>query len=1688
MSADPAAMAAGPVTPRRRPRRRWLRRLAWMLGLGLAARLLLQLLLPWLLQWGVAGLGLHAEYRSLSLSLLTLDLRLDGLVVRAQDAPGTTPPLLSVDHVAVDVSLRALLDGTLRVEDLTVAGLSIAVERDASGRLVLPAALSGGDTTASEPQAEPSAASPDQQVRFKLPVQIRTTRLADVRLSVRDPALPAPGELLVVGDLHAREIGTGEQPGAIELRLMSPQCLDLLHLQAQVLATDARGGIDCSLDVRGFRPDAVAAWLLAAGLRPMATRYDLHIGSTLQARRHATEPDTAALDATLEAAIQADAETVLRLEQLRLSSAGLRPGRPPLPTELGVQALELSWPPRGSLAEGELPLHVLLPELQVGPTAVDGNRTTVPFAAKLALPELLGALALRQGRIELAGAEGSLQCELDGGDITLSRLRPHLAQAGMESTFTEGRTTGSLRATLRRPATGETRIDATLRDLVIADGERSFALPLVQLDELVLAADGNRLDARSLVIEGPKAMLSRDAGRVLSTVGFRLAAPETPPRPATAPPRAAPRTTTGPGTSPTSPFGARLRELRWHGAEIHLVDESVQPNATLMLQQLDIEGRDLGFGPGSSDPGTLELTARVPDLVEELRILTTLTPRPDGASASLELDARELTLVAVRSYLAQLGLEPRLERGMLSLRAEASVQRRDDQLHAAAAVRDVLLQDDEEVLLHCDRIEVAELVASPRGLDLGRIRVLQPMLALQRCSTGLQVLGCRPLVTPLADPGSDADPAPDRRTTEPTAPSARSQATALRLGGLQVQQARLRWRDEALPAVAPADLTADVQLAATIVGSGAEPAEFTVALQSIDCIDALQLRGTLRADPGAFAVDVTLDGSGLRSGPLFRYLPPGIEVLLQDGQLRGMASVQTGPVEGGARLRAEVRELSLRDGEREWLSIPQVLVDLPRIAADGAAVDIAAIRIADLRGVCERQGDALSLLGLRLGPGGGDVPQRDAPAARPQPAPLVLPQLQIQELDLRLAEWAFVDRTTPDAMPLRLSTSLQLEQPWLVDANDLANAPPAKLLLRGSADPLCREIELDLGVRPFAVEPHLEVTAALRGIDTTTLTRIVPELQSRLAGGATNDHLTARIEVDLKKRRRRLDEFDLHTPFGADIVVSDLALRDGPDGQVWCGIDGIEIDVRSFDPPTGTVHVRELELRNPQLRLEQTATGLRFAGLTLLRQPEEPAANPAIEPPAESQRADAPTFDFSADQILVQDLDLRYVDQTTTPPTVLPVEGLDLAVQGFSTRVLREALPFSFSASVRGGLIELDRRLVHSSVFTGILSSTAKIVTGGQPRREQRPLFDELAVQGQLQVFPIPLGNVRASLRGFELPALHGLAQPSGVVIGDGLADLGVDVAMLPGNRTEVELRSVFTWLSLSEPPGGPISTYLRLPAPLDTVLFLLRNENDEQRIQLRFAVDSGRIGAGAIGNAAAEAFALLVADAVYKAPLRATSVVTGLLGLFGLGGSPENLADRITAVEFPAGSAALPELDTQATALVDLAVSDPQITLVLTHELGVRDLESLAPRVNPGPPDVLAHALHLRDVRAGLVAERDRLAGIVRGLFTTGQTIDANRTLKELQGLDRRLGELEQAWIETLRRLRPGTTRAGDRNTRQAGIELAALRLEALRTALLRRLGPQRAGQLDVRPARFAQNADTSGPGRVIVAPRRRT
>jgi hypothetical protein len=562
-----------------------------------------------------------------------------------------------------------------------------------------------------------------------------------------------------------------------------------------------------------------------------------------------------------------------------------------------------------------------------------------------------------------------------------------------------------------------------------------------------------------------------------------------------------------------------------------------------------------------------------------------------------------------------------------------------------------------------------------------------------------------------------------------------------------------------------------------------------------------------------------------------------------------------------------------------------------------------------------------------------------------------------------------------------------------------------------------------------------------------------------------------------------------------------VALRATPDGPLVAGIESITCDVPMLDPRTGDVRAQTIELRTPALHLVRQEDGLHALGLVLrsgpaevpssseapAKPPAQPPAQPPPAPPAPQAAHAGP--EFTAAEILASGIDLRYTNTKTTPPTDLPLDDLDLVVSRFSTAALRESHKFHFALNLGGGDIALPVPKRSSSLITGLLSSAASVV-GHDPDKgamAQQPWFDELRVDGELQLFPAPQGNVRVSLGSFEMRCLDSLAEGAGADISDGILDAGVTVALRGEQGLSVRSQLTFTHLSMTEPAGGPISTYLKLPVGLDTMLYVLRNDQDEQRVPLAFDVQRGEISSAAIAAEAVAALGSVLADAIAKSPLRVAGAFTGLLGI---GGGSEDLGKRAMIVPFVPGDASLPaDMQTGLQALVAFAAGDKNITLLLRHDFGGADLTRMQLLANPPPADATALAARLRQELAGSNKERTALAAIVEAQMTAGQNEAAALSRARLHDIDRASGTTAAALDATLQLLRSDRGQRDQQRTRAAAQDLATARLQAMQLWLASRLGAGGDARVETRTPRYTPVDPPAGPGggTVTIVPVRR-
>ncbi|MCR9243742.1 MAG: DUF748 domain-containing protein [bacterium] len=1626
--------------PKPRKRRRWRRALAWLVVLVVVARIGLELALPRLIEYGVTFGSLEGECASASLSLFGGSVRLQRVHLRDPEN-GEHGLALAVHELAADVSTWQLLSGELVVSDAVLRGVRLDAWRRPDGSFVLPSAWTA---PAAEPEPEPEPEAEPGAPSATLPFQIAGARIHDLRLGLRstDGSRP-PLELVIDADID--DVGRRDRPGQLALRLAGEGLADRIELTAEVHSP--ADGLTCD------------ARLLAHGL---------------------------------------DLDRLV--------------------PELGIAPLHFD-------------LHTRL-ELAVIPATADATAAGTSLHSTITIeraPALAKALAITADGTFHGDGQSEFAVELTGRGIVLEPLRDLLQGAGIE--FEAGGLDLTAHATTAAAADGATNL--RVHDVRVGNDQHALTLDELRVDALRSREDGG-LDIGGVTIVGPATALTRQADGSLSVAGVRLlAAPAAPPpRTPAAVAEAASggaQPNTDPAASPTAPGVPPivLAKLDWRGAAVAFQDLTHPASPTLAFENLTLSGSDLACGC-DRDPGQAELTIELPGIAQRLTANLALQPQPGGAHLETTLDVDGITLARLAPWLEPAGIAPAFDAARLHGAVVVDVAGEGRAERVSARLANLRFTAGDTVFASVRNLELDELRLDHPGLAFERLDLLEPVVHVTRQPEATIVAGLRIAATPPSAPATQPNAEAGNRPLLPTVVATPSQpATSapvaatppakepleLATGPIRLRGATLHIRDETAETkdataanAATKAIGLDVELGA-MRGTGREalatPVPFAVTLHLDQKVDALGLKGSLTRSAAGTRVTASLAGRGLRGQALAPVLPAGIRSPLTDGALTG--ELQFVANAENTAFEVTLEQLRLLDGSTELAGIDRIVAAIPTVTSE--LIHVGKVRIEGVRARAASTPDGLQVPGFLLGAPAtaGDesrprTPVADnAAAAGPAtitapPAGAMLPALRLDDVAIVVDELEWTDRRDPahDGTPVRAQLALRLTEPWRT-AEDFAATPPLRFELRAGAAPVLKQLGVDLAIAPFALAPTLDVTVDIEDLDTTQLPNVMPALAATLQGTETGVDLALHLHSELELGRQEPTHFDLSRPFGGTFVVEHLAVRDTA-GAAMVTLPSLEAELRAFDPRTGDVLFRSIEIDSPQLAAARTPAGLAVAGF-LLPDPPPPAAA-APEPdgkgpnPEDPNREDPsgeipngkPAPEFAIDSLRLFGLGVTWRDATTTPATHLPIEDLDVSLQRFSTRALTEPRRFAFEASVRGGLVELERRIVRSSVFAGIAGSATDLVTGttDQHEKEQRPLLDELTVKGHLQLHPLTLGRIDTELRGFELQALRGLAKPAGVDIADGVLDatIGMDFTQ---KGVGVKTQKTFTWLQVSEPPGGPISTYLKLPAPLDVVLFALRNDNDEQQLPLQLFVPNEGDSTTRIVQAAAETLTLLIGDAIASSPFRAARSLTDVFGLTGR----DDIATPPAEITFAPGSAT-PDLTNLEPFLAELQ-DRPTVKFVLRHELGAADRERVAALANPQPELTRQSIARLTAERDALAAARDRLAPQVRIRLLAGQHHAAAPAFAELRRIDGDLAAVQETLDVTRDLLDNDSDRHRRRRIRRAATNLGELRLLAVREELERRLGPDRpAVSIQVRAARGVVAAGVDVAGRILIEPRK--
>ncbi|MGK0350098.1 MAG: hypothetical protein ACJAYX_000766 [Planctomycetota bacterium] len=1631
---------------------RWTKRLAIT---GLVARILLWLFLEQITNFGAGYAGLAVSWRSASLSITGLSLHIEDLVVRdANDADA--PALLKAQEVVADLSMRQLLSGQVSIVDAGIAGGRVSLHRNADGTLRLPKSWTEpAAVTLPEPEQEETA--PDEPISFELPCWIASTRLHDLQFDFFDesvsPARHHTGKL----DLDIADIGFPDRNGSIMLRVHAPQLCDELFVHTRVQAMASKVDVNFQAAVRGFRPHRFGLAQQLLDIIENAHVVDVRLGGDLNATILPSAPKHPALAGGFDFGLSLDG-----IERSTITS-------------------------------------------KFGPTEVTGVGTVdvgvvTPFSLAMNADGIVAALRLEAGRLELAESRTAITADLRGEGLTCLRIRPILAASGISLPDNGIDLDASMDAEF-----GDS-MSVDLSRIAIRDGDQEL-LALKRLAVRDVRTNDDTLAIGSVEIVGPFLPIRHEADGSIRLAGLHIK-PTTSNQPATA------ETALASGQPATTEAFAlpkiRLGSFDWSGTQLVYTDASIEPAASLTIGNLHLHGDGITIGEAAQVPGRMMLSFSVPDVAKRCTADLTLKSREDGIYTDLQWLTDGITLQGLRPWLTPLGIESELDNGKFQLAANADLNFTEQGITGSAHLVNVQFIDGANKLLTLRSVDGEDIRIANSETHIGTWTVRDPFVKVHRDQEQLlHALGLKLGNAPPSEAGANATTANATSTTPPAAPTApptsattpASTAAPLTHGKLIVDRTTLAWSDARFP-----DRTFSIGLDAAIGATTADeglPIDITLRLDR--AMRACGIRAVLRQDSTRNALVGNLTATGIEGNELELLLPEGMRCTLVNGALNADFDARIDLGDSSA-MRASVRELRLVDRDTEVAAIDEILLDVPAFTDD--EVHIRDAHVTGIRAIVTLTPDALHVPGFSFAqtaktavPAPSAAPATPAtskPATiTPQP-PLILPKLRIDALALELERLELRDRRGDTAEPLVLKTGLRLLEPWFGDPT--ADEPNAMSLeVSGNCQPLGATFKADTTLSLFDLTPTLDIDFSLNGFDTTQLQRVMPSLAKHVRGEATALSATAKLHAFLNMKRRDPSKFDFNRSLGAELTLENLVVRDANSEEPYASIASIDAIVRAIQPSTGSVLLRSLTIDDPQLRIEKDQDGMHIAGFLLPTPPVDEVAagapndtTPTVEPskPAKASVPTAPSAgEFAIDRFDLLGLNVEFKDATTDPPTHLSLMDTDAQIRRFSTRAFTEPRAMSFSIAVRGGPVPLEQRVIKSSVLAGLLTSGAEALIGANQDHEyeQRAMLDELTVKGQLQLFPTTIGRINISLTELELASFRGLAKQAGVDLTDGLYDMRVGVDLKGYDGIDIRSNHVLTYLALDEPPDGPIYRYLRLPAPIQTVLFLLRNADDQQRLPISLHVPADGVSQGTIVSLAVENLIKLIGDAASSAGER---VIGGASG--GLLGGSSDIPDIAVEVPFANGSPLPSGHDLQP--LIEAALADETLSIVLTHEMGAGDQQRAYQLANPDADVVGATIARLQQKRTELEAQRIPLAADVVALYAAGKSQEALRSQEQLHNIDNHQGELLTALNKAIYQIGNPSKRNALRRTRGAALALAEARLDAVSKELadgcpqlLRTASTDSVARIERRPGRGLPIAGLPKGGRVVAVLRRR-
>ncbi len=1286
----------------------------------------------------------------------------------------------------------------------------------------------------------------------------------------------------------------------------------------------------------------------------------------------------------------------------------------------------------------------------------DPSRTRIE--GTLTLPGIIERLRVA-GQADLKPLDKSLDLQITADGIDPTALTPYLEPLGITSTLKKGQLTSHLQVDLHHgPDQAPLVANLTLDKVIYQDEQELFGLDTLAVHGLNLNPKAKHLKIDQVEIAGQRLAMTRDKTGNLRVLGFTFPIEKAPRIPSGPKPEASTNpTVAGPPPSanepapPVLPYHLELGQLIWKNNSITLTDEtavladgnaiSFNGGFDLSLKHIDI---DFTADANASSPGELEFNGRLPGILESASLTGSVSMEQPDLVFDTQLTATGVQGHKLAWYLKPLGVEPRFESGDLKATLSGRVHPQDTGLQLNASLRDVQFEDAGAPLFSVRSVDINDMSMAPDSVQVQTLRISQPRLTVQRTQDKvLIVAGIHPLPSDAADP---------------------SGAKALRLDHLSIQDSWIDWIDHAIkPTAIAVGIKSQVTLEHFAVGTESlQPANIDMTVSIPGLMQEAQALGQIRLDPNHQHINLAVKANGIHSEFVDRYLPDSLKLVLKDGRFSTrIRANQTIDVNGLHQADLVISDLNYQDGPNTpplltWdraetqlsFTDPCTAVVVDTIALSGFAAQITRSEqgVLELGGLGFRTAVESPVQTELVAPTSGNEPNKPAPVtiALPDSTPRTFPDITVKQVDLAFDQITYQDQSRPEADPIVVDhLTLTNREPLQLLGQDPQSNPPLLLDINGAIQPLVETVAIDVNMAPFAPDPLMHIDLDINGITGPGLCAIAPELTEVLDGNDLDrGRLTGQFDLGLKLTRRHALDFKADRPFGINLDVRDLQFSNGDANNVLLGLDELHVEAPHIFLPQQRYQVKRIEILQPQLRIQKQADQLNILDL-LVKIPEktvttEPndvnAPTTSVAQVTPVTDANTPGVELRLDQLVISGLDLSYTDTDVQPPTVIPLKGLDFEMNGFTTETLEKPKPLRFNLILTAGKVDLP---------SGTKSDPNRITA-----LPQGQLFQEISATGRLMQGPQPTGWIKGGVSGLELRGLAGMAAQEEIVIKNGVLDMGLDVRLKDNGRAATAAQWVLSDLSISESERGFLSKLFKLPAPLPTVLFILKDGQGAIRIPTRFSVPKDGLSQGQIVTAATGAAGAVIARAVAQSPTRMLKLTTGLLG-----GSDKESSTTFDPVILPFDDGRIALSTVQRIRLEDLfkqLAKDKKLQLTLRHQIGAGDIQQAEALVNPSEQDKLALIERLTHTKTNLLQQRRHLLNEAQATYANGGMAETFQAREALNAINTQLGRIEQSLDQILEMMRPGTDYAAQRRTRQAAIAMGKARLMALYSRFL--------------------------------------